>query len=103
MNAYIEHYAEVLQEPAEKKEGIFLMTMHGSKGLEFDTVYLPDCNEGQIPSDKSVTEEELEEERRMFYVAMTRARQKLCLFTYKGKTGKDGPSRFLKALYDRTD
>lgn len=98
MNDYIEHYTEALQEPVEKVEGIALMTMHAAKGLEFDTVYLPDCNEGQIPSSKSVTEEEIEEERRMFYVAMTRARYKLCLFTSKGKTGKDGPSRFLKSL-----
>lgn len=98
MDHYIEHYTEVLQKPVEKKEGIALMTMHASKGLEFDTVYLPDCNEGQIPSDKSVTEEEVEEERRMFYVAMTRARQNLYLFTHKGRTGKDGPSRFLKSI-----
>ena len=46
-------------------------TMHASKGLEFDRVYLPDCQEGKIPSAKSVTEAEIEEERRMFYVAMT--------------------------------
>ncbi|MCI8522235.1 MAG: ATP-dependent helicase [Lachnospiraceae bacterium] len=98
MDHYIEHYTEVLQEPVEKKEGITLMTMHASKGLEFDTVYLPDCNEGQIPSDKSLTEEGIEEERRMFYVAMTRARQNLYLFTHKGRTGKDGPSRFLKSI-----
>lgn len=98
MNDYIEHYTELLQEPLEKGEGIALMTMHASKGLEFDTVYLPDCNEGQTPSSQSVTEEEIEEERRMFYVAMTRAKHKLCLFTSKGKTGKDGPSRFLKSL-----
>lgn len=98
MNDYIDHYTEVLQEPVEKGEGIALMTMHAAKGLEFDTVYLPDCSEGQIPSSQSVTEEELEEERRMFYVAMTRARHKLCLFSFQGKTGKDGPSRFLKSI-----
>lgn len=98
MNDYIEHYTEVLQEPVEKGEGVALMTMHAAKGLEFDTVYLPDCNEGQIPSAQAVTEDELEEERRMLYVAMTRARHKLCLFSFQGKTGKDGPSRFLKSI-----
>lgn len=98
MNDFIDHYTEVLQEPAEQNHGIALMTMHASKGLQFDTVYLPDCNEGQIPSTRSVTQEEIEEERRMFYVAMTRARHKLCLLAHKGRTGKDGPSRFLNSL-----
>ncbi len=98
MNDFIDHYTEVLQEPAEQNHGIALMTMHASKGLQFDTVYLPDCNEGQIPSARSVTQEEIEEERRMFYVAMTRARHKLCLLAHKGRTGKDGPSRFLNSL-----
>ena len=86
----------------KKKEkdngGIRLMTMHASKGLEFDTVYLPDCQEGKIPSAKSKTTEEIEEERRMFYVAMTRAKRELCITAYKGKSGKDSPSRFLKCL-----
>lgn len=100
MNDYIEHYTEILEEPAEQKEGIALMTMHASKGLEFDTVYLPDCNEGQIPYARSLTVEEIEEERRMLYVAMTRARHKLYLYAHKGRTGKDGPSRFLKSLYE---
>lgn len=77
MNDFIDHYTEVLQEPAEQNHGIALMTMHASKGLQFDTVYLPDCNEGQIPSTRSVTQEEIEEERRMFYVAMTRAKERL--------------------------
>ena len=84
-------------------KGVSLMTMHSSNGLEFRVVYILDANEGITPHKKAVLDVDLEEERRMFYVAMTRARQKLCLFTYKGKTGKDGPSRFLKALYDRTD
>lgn len=82
----------------EEKAGIRLMTMHASKGLEFDTVYLPDCQEGKIPSAKSQTPDEIEEERRMFYVAMTRAKQELCIAAYKGKSGKDTPSRFLKCL-----
>jgi len=45
-----------------------------------------------------VTEAEIEEERRMFYVAMTRAKHSLCLMAAKGKTGKDAPSRFLACL-----
>ena len=86
------------QESAAEKTGIRLMTMHASKGLEFETVYLPNCQEGKIPSAKSQTPDEIEEERRMFYVAMTRAKHELCITAYKGKSGKDSPSRFLKCL-----
>ncbi len=98
MKAYMEHYAEVLKEPEKSAKGLQLMTMHASKGLEFGTVFVPECNEGKIPSDRPKTAAEIEEERRMFYVAMTRAKNRLCLFYHEGKTGKDTPSRFLKPL-----
>lgn len=98
MNDYISQYREVIKEETKGKEGVQILTMHASKGLEFPHVYIPDCNEGRIPSDKSKTKEAVEEERRMFYVAMTRAKQKLCLFYHNGKTGKDAPSRFLKPI-----
>ena len=99
MDDYISQYKETIQRPAKAdEEGIQLMTMHASKGLEFSTVFLPECNEGKVPMDKAKTEEEIEEERRMFYVAMTRAKNKLCLFFHNGKTGKDAPSRFLDPL-----
>lgn len=87
-----------LQPQENKKEAIHLLTMHASKGLEFDTVYLPDCQEGKIPYSRSCAPEEIEEERRMFYVAMTRAKRELCLYAYQGKSGKDIPSRFLKCF-----
>lgn len=99
MKTYMEQYAEVIREPERNAEGLQLMTMHASKGLEFRTVYVPECNEGKIPSDQSRTPAEIEEERRMFYVAMTRAKNKLCLLYHDGKTGKDMPSRFLNPLY----
>lgn len=114
MDDYISQYSEMLLSHRETKnagsrpdtegnsvkkpEGLYLITMHASKGLEFDTVYVPGCQEGKIPSAKSQTEEEIEEERRMFYVAMTRARQELLITAYQGKTGKDIPSRFLNCL-----
>lgn len=91
---------DIQEQKKEPEDEVQLLTMHASKGLEFDRVYIPDCQEGKIPSAKSVTEEEIEEERRMFYVAMTRARHSLCLMTVKGKTGKDAPSRFLACLTD---
>ena len=98
---YISQYEETLQNIrtcGTESAGIRLMTMHASKGLEFDTVYIPDCQEGTIPSARSQTDEEIEEERRMFYVAMTRAKRELYLMAYQGKSGKDVPSRFIKCL-----
>ena len=102
---YISRYGEAMEEARatesgkeEKAEGLQLMTMHAAKGLEFDAVYLPDCQEGKIPYAKSKTEAQIEEERRMFYVAMTRAKSELCVTAYQGKSGKDQPSRFLSCL-----
>ncbi|MCM1039151.1 MAG: ATP-dependent helicase [Ruminococcus sp.] len=90
---------ENLKSLSEKeKNGIRLMTMHASKGLEFDRVYLPDINEGKVPSRASVTKDAVEEERRMFYVAMTRARKELHLLYCTGENGKDRASRFLSPL-----
>ena len=51
-------------------DAVSLLTMHASKGLEFDTVYIPDCNEGVIPHKKSGRGEQVEEERRMLYVCL---------------------------------
>ncbi len=81
------------------KEAVSLMTYHASKGLEFNTVYLPSVNEGVIPGSRIVTPEEFEEERRLFYVGMTRAEKSLhiswCLEEFSEKLT---PSRFLKPL-----
>nr|MCR5269211.1 ATP-binding domain-containing protein [Lachnospiraceae bacterium] len=54
-------------------------TVHASKGLEYDTVFVIGLQEGLFPSAKAVTKEELQEERRLLYVAMTRARTRLYL------------------------
>ena len=72
------------------------MTMHGCKGLEFDRVYLPSLNEGIIPGRRCRTEADIEEERRLLYVAMTRAKSRLELL-YLAGTGENPrpPSRFL--------
>lgn len=101
---YTEEYGERLKEQAAKKDpnedAITLMTMHGSKGLEFDTVFLIGANEGAIPYKKAKTKEEIEEERRMFYVAMTRAQKKLTICYPKIKNGKEqSPSRFVEELF----
>lgn len=73
-----------------------LVTMHGSKGLEYDVVFLPCCMEGVVPHKKSRNQAALEEERRMFYVGMTRAKKELYLSYTKGTKERPGfASRFL--------
>lgn len=101
MKIFMEEYVQVIKEPRTDPNGLKLLTMHASKGLEFGTVFLPDCNEGKTPSDQAKTQAEIEEERRMFYVAMTRAKNRLFLFFQNEKTGKDAPSRFLNPLFSQ--
>lgn len=80
---FIDEYSELIknQKTEKKKSGVNLMTMHGAKGLEFDVVYIIDAVEGITPYKKAKRADELEEERRMFYVAMTRARHELYVFS----------------------
>ncbi len=80
--------------------GIHLLTMHAAKGLEFPVVFLPCLNEGVIPVRNAKTKEGIEEERRLLYVAMTRAREELILTYARGYPGQDRrPSRFLRAFH----
>lgn len=72
-----EQYKNQKGKREEEAQGIRLMTFHASKGLEYRIVYILDANEGITPHRKAKSKEELEEERRMFYVAMTRAKDKL--------------------------
>ena len=99
---HIESYGKMLKEQNKKngeKEGVNLMTMHAAKGLEFDTVFVIEANEGSCPYKKATADEEIEEERRLFYVAMTRAKRKLVISYLKEKNGKDLlPSRFVSEL-----
>lgn len=87
----------VLKSTSEDK--VQLMTMHSSKGLEFEQVYIIHANEGEAPYQKAETAAELEEERRMFYVAMTRAKNGLTIFYMSEKNGnKMIPSRFVEEI-----
>jgi DNA helicase II / ATP-dependent DNA helicase PcrA len=79
---------------------ITLMTLHNAKGLEFDAVFIIGCEEGVFPHSRSIEEGNLEEERRLFYVGVTRARQRLYLTCARrrnlfGGAGHNLPSRFL--------
>ena len=90
--AHIEEYTEQLRRQAEYQEpsakSISLMTMHGAKGLEFHTVFIIGANEDICPYKKAETKEEIEEERRLFYVAMTRAKKRLVISYSKERNGK---------------
>ena len=80
-------------------DGVLVLTMHASKGLEFDTVFLPQLLEGQLPYKKAVLDADIEEERRLFYVGMTRAKEQLVITHSKTLYNKDATaSRFLSEL-----
>ncbi|WP_304608283.1 ATP-dependent helicase, partial [Gluconobacter cerinus] len=78
LEGFLEHVALVMDTESETSDDkVSLMTLHGSKGLEFDTVFLPGWEEGVFPSQRSLDEggnRALEEERRLAYVGLTRAR-----------------------------
>ena len=99
--AYMQEYTQKLEEQAKdrerKKEGVILSTMHAAKGLEYEQVYILNLNEGNIPYKKAVLEEAVEEERRLFYVGMTRAKKRLILCRARQQYEKETePSRFLE-------
>lgn len=101
--AHVEEYTETLKvkekERNRPRPGVRLMTIHASKGLEFKQVFLIAANEGRIPYQKAKTDKEIEEERRLFYVAMTRAKDFLKICYVKIKNGKEvAPSRFVDEL-----
>ena len=88
----------------ESDDSVTLMTLHSAKGLEFPVVFLVGMEEGIFPGYKSIGEEkELEEERRLCYVGITRAKENLFLTCAKqrtlfGSTSCNAPSRFLKEI-----
>ena len=107
--AYIESYGEELRKQMEagrqQNSGVTLTTMHSSKGLEYEVVFVMDINEGVTPHKKAVKEADLEEERRLFYVAVTRAKTYLFLYSVKELYQKDAQiSRYIGELrYDKKE
>ena len=75
------------QDDDNEKNVVKIMTIHTAKGLEFDSVFVNGLVEGQFPSRRLRNQDELEEERRLFYVAITRAKNNLYLSGYDVKTG----------------
>ena len=100
---HIEEYREQLdrqsEQKREEKDRVVLATFHSAKGLEYEVVYIVDVNEKIMPYKKAVLQEDIEEERRMFYVGMTRAKKKLCLCSVKSMNNHDMEvSRFIAEL-----
>lgn len=100
---YIEKYSGEMEQmrrrQEEVKDGVQLTTMHSSKGLEYGKVFILDAAEGVTPYKKAVLDADLEEERRMFYVAMTRAKKELTIcYAKKQFSHEMKPSRFLREL-----
>lgn len=98
---HMEEYKEELEKQARAQQynpdGVTLATLHSAKGLEYEIVYIVDVNEGVMPYKKAVLDSDVEEERRMFYVGMTRAKRELYLSAVQEYNGKKVElSRFLQ-------
>lgn len=92
---HVERVKEKLEESKEVKEGVILSTIHGVKGMEFKNVFIINVAEETIPH-KSSMDENIEEERRLFYVAITRAINNLYIFSPKTQRGRfKDMSRFI--------
>lgn len=109
--SHIAAYRSKLEQESNRKQSgtdpnktdqnpVRIMTYHGSKGLEFDTVFLPFLNSGDVPHGRNLSTMELEEERRLFYVAVTRAKKSLYLSCEGMVQGENRQSVFWAELKD---
>ena len=99
--SHMREYSEKLQEQKEEQrrggDGIQIRTMHGAKGLEYRVVFIMDANEDIVPHRKAQLAAEVEEERRLFYVAMTRAKSRLHICWVRERFNREMTvSRFVK-------
>ncbi|MBP3676807.1 MAG: ATP-dependent helicase [Agathobacter sp.] len=89
---HIQEYTEELREKAKQRKenpnAVTLSTLHSAKGLEFKSVFMIEANEGITPYKKAVLDKDIEEERRLFYVGMTRAIEDLTICSVKELHGK---------------
>ena len=107
LGGFLEHVSLVMEiEQSESTEKVTIMTLHGAKGLEFPTVFLPGWEEGVFPSQRTLDEnglQGLEEERRLAYVGLTRARETAKISyaanrSIHGRWQSSMPSRFIAEL-----
>ena len=83
-----EYHDVLIKTFKQSGEGVTLSTFHSAKGLEWEHVFILDCNDDVCPYYKAITPDEKEEERRMFYVAVTRAKKHLELIVNKTRRNK---------------
>jgi DNA helicase-2/ATP-dependent DNA helicase PcrA len=94
--------ARSLEQVDDRDDRVPIITIHQAKGIEFDTVFIAGLVDGELPRRRSVSEGRLEEERRLFYVALTRARRRLFLSTHERSSyGPTRPSPFLRQIRAR--
>ena len=109
---FLEHAALMIADDNDSDDAgsipdtVSIMTIHAAKGLEFDTVFLPAWEEGIFPNEKSVNEGGIEEERRLAYVAITRARRRAIITNAMsrmvfGQRQYNSPSRFITEMDNR--
>lgn len=101
MEKYKRQMEEMRRRQQEVQDGVHLTTMHSSKGLEYEKVWILDAAEGVTPYKKAVLDADMEEERRMFYVAMTRAKRELTICWSKKQGSHEARvSRFVEEMED---
>ena len=112
LSEFLEHAALMMtddddsSETSQNNNGVRIMTIHAAKGLEFDTVFLPAWEDGIFPNEKSIADGSVEEERRLAYVAITRARRR-CVISNSmsrvmyGSRQYNSPSRFITEMDNR--
>ena len=84
LDSFLNYIEEISTKSENDKNSVKLMTIHSSKGLEFNNIFIVGCEEGQIPKTFE-SKEKIEEERRLFYVALTRAKKNVFLSRVKEK------------------
>lgn len=99
--AHVEEYRQAMRQQArnENPDAVCVATLHSAKGLEYELVFLTDVNEGVMPYKKAVLDEDIEEERRLFYVGVTRAKRALYLAAVKSLNNRSAEvSRFIREM-----
>lgn len=100
MKEYEEQLTRMARQKNANPNSVELATFHSAKGLEFANVFIMEVNESWVPYRKSVLERDIEEERRLLYVGLTRAKEKLWISYVKEIHNKSSePSRFIKEIY----
>lgn len=99
INSYTQALKEQGRQENRPDDAVSLCTLHAAKGLEYPIVFMPDVNEDNIPHARAALDTDIEEERRLFYVGITRAKEQLYLFTVRERLNhQKAPSRFLQEM-----